>query len=87
MSKEYTNSSAGSVGSAYASLGTYTSKDNGSTQRPSSSIVVLPTFSPPAGYSTLSRGASTSGGYAALSSAYGASGYGSAAQYTSRICQ
>jgi len=78
-------------GCTYASLSRYnsgyqgistTSLNGGPTQ------TILPTFSPPPGYNSLTHGVPTCFGYANLSKAYGTKAYSCGGQaYVSSLCQ
>jgi hypothetical protein len=85
---EYSSPSVQSSACSYATLSHYNNKSQGIASLPSiSKRYIVPTFSAPPGYNSISKGEPTCNGYSNIQSAYGNNKGSCGSGYISRLCQ
>lgn len=84
---EWTNPQTKGGACSYASLSHYYNGSQGINALPkTNSTLIVPTFSAPPGYNTVSK-VPTCSGYANLKHAYGTGNGGCGGQFVSKLCQ
>lgn len=89
---EWTGPAVQSSACSYATLSQYNNGAQGMNLPTAGAaagnrISIIPTFSAPPGYNTISRGVPTCSGYSNMQRAYGSGSGGCGSQYVSRLCQ